>query len=195
MIRAKPSSWKDYFERTKGRPPRPLLVKALVFVKDRGEALDLGSGALNDSRYLISEGFKHVTAVDKVAVATEIADKFPKDIFTYVISAFDNFHLPKDTFDLINAQYALPFISPEAFNDVFVKIVGSLKKDAILTGQFFGDRDEWKTDTKMTFLSLTETQNILKGLTVLSFEEEEHDKVTAAGEMKHWHVFNFIVRK
>ena len=47
----------------------------------------------------------------------------------------------------------------------------------------------------MTFVSRADTENILKSLTVLSFEEDEHDKVTAAGEMKHWHVFHFIVKK
>src|ERR1700733_3592381 len=100
MKRAKPATWKDYFENTKGKPPRPLLVTALGFVKNREEALDLGSGALNDSAYLISEGFKHVTALDKTPVAQEIAEKFPKDVFKYVTASFEDFDFPKNTFDL-----------------------------------------------------------------------------------------------
>jgi len=126
MKKAQPQSWKDYFERTKGKPPRPLLVKAIGLLKEKGNALDLGSGALNDSAFLLSQGFSHVTAVDKVPVAIEIAKQFPKEKFEYVISSFEDY---------------------------------------------------------------------LKGLTIISFNEEERDKETAAGEMKHWHVFHFIVKK
>ena len=30
---------------------------------------------------------------------------------------------------------------------------------------------------------------------VLFFEEKENDNPTAAGNMKHWHVFDFILKK
>ena len=195
MERAKPATWKDYFERTKGRPPRKLLVTALGFLKNRGQALDLGSGALNDSAYLVAEGFKHVTAVDKEPVAKEISEMLPKDVFNYVISSFEDFNFAKDTYDLINAQYALPFIDPKKFREVFAAIIDSLKTDGIFTGQFFGDRDEWKNDTAMTFVTRALAEEYIKDLTVLSFTEEERDKETALGELKHWHVFHFIVCK
>lgn len=48
--------WEDYFERTKNKPPRPLLLEAVTYVKEKGFALDLGSGALNDSLYLREHG-------------------------------------------------------------------------------------------------------------------------------------------
>ena len=83
---SEPSPWKDYFAHTKGKPPRPLLVEAIALVKDKENALDLGSGALNDSMYLLSAGYKHVTAVDKVSIAEDIAKTLPIDTFKYVIS-------------------------------------------------------------------------------------------------------------
>ncbi|MES2088352.1 MAG: class I SAM-dependent methyltransferase [Patescibacteria group bacterium] len=109
----------------------------------RDIAIDLGSGALNDSKYLLDQGFKHVIALDKEAVAKEIADGLPKEKFTYVISDFETYDFPVGTFDLANAQYSLPFIKPEAFETVFQKIISSVKKNGILVGQLFGNGDEW----------------------------------------------------
>lgn len=195
MKRAKSTSWGDYFKNTQGRPVRPLLIKALDFVKNKGTALDLGSGALNESVFLLRDGFKKVIALDKVNVAAEIAKELPKDRFEYVITSFEDFKYPENYFDLINAQFALPFISPGSFDRVFKDIYNSLRPGGILTGQFFGDRDEWKNNSSMTFFSLKDSKKILSHFKILSFQEEEKDKTTAAGEMKHWHIFHFVVEK
>ena len=73
-------NWKAYYDKTKEKPPRTLLIEAMNSVVNKDEALDLGSGAMNDVRYLVSVGFKHVTAVDKEPVANEIIDNFLKNI-------------------------------------------------------------------------------------------------------------------
>ena len=109
------NTWKNYFNNTKNQPSRPLLVKAVTFVKSKDQALDLGAGALMDSIYLLSQGFSHITALDKEPVAKEIADNLPKDRFSYIISPFESYDFPKDKFDLINAQYSLLFINPSDF--------------------------------------------------------------------------------
>ncbi len=188
-------TWTDYFEQTKNQPPRSLLVEALKFDLNRDEAIDLGSGALNDSKYLLDQNFKHVVALDKEAVAKEIAEKLPKEKFTYVISDFETYNFPANKFDLVNAQYSLPFIKPELFESVFHNIVASIKTNGILVGQLFGDRDEWKNKENMNFHTLAQAKAMLSDFNILYFEEEEKDKPTAAGIMKHWHVFNFIARK
>ncbi len=95
----------------------------------------------------------------------------------------------------MNAQLALPFINPKSFDAVFEKIYNSLKTGGILTGQFFGDRDGWTDDPNMSFTSRAEAEKILGKFKVLLFQEDEKDKETAGGEMKHWHVFSFIVEK
>jgi len=172
-----------------------MLVKALGFVKSKNEALDFGSGALNDVIYLLSQGFKHVIALDKVAVAAEIAETLPADRFEYVISTFERFNFPKEKFDLINAQYALPFISPDSFMRVFEDMHKSMNSGAILVGQFFGDRDGWKDNKAMTFHSRAAVEGLLKDFKVIELQEEEQDKKTASGDMKHWHVFHFVVSK
>jgi tellurite methyltransferase len=187
------NGWKEYFENTKNKPPRALLVKALEYIGNRDSAIDLGSGALNDSMFLLKEGFKKVVALDKELVGKEVADSLPSDQFEYVISSLESFKF-STTFDLINAQYSLPFINPEQFESVFQKIKLALKEGGIFVGQFFGDRDEWASDNEMTFHTKEQATNLLSDFEILLLEEKENDRPTAAGVMKHWHVFDFIVR-
>lgn len=150
---------------------------------------------MNDSIYLLSENFRQVTAIDKEPVAEEIAKTLPRDRFSYVISSLEDFEFKLDPVDLVNAQYSLPFIQPDQFLNAWERIGDTLKTSGIFTGQFFGDRDEWKGSRNMTFHTEREARQLLAGYDLLHFEEEESDKPTAAGIMKHWHVFHFIARK
>ncbi len=176
-------TWTEYFEQTKNQPPRSLLVEALKFDLKKDEAIDLGSSALNDSKYLLDQNFKHVVALDKEAVAEEIAKELPKEKFTYIISDFESYSFPVNKFDLVNAQYALPFIKPEVFEKVFHDIVASIKANGILVGQLFGNRDEWKNKENMNFHTLEEEKALFSDLEVLYLEEEEKEKPPAAGIM------------
>ena len=78
--------WRDYYRNTRARPPRPLTLKALPHVPSRNQALDLGAGALNDSRYLLAEGFAHVTALDQTPVAAEATVFTWEGLFQAMIS-------------------------------------------------------------------------------------------------------------
>lgn len=188
-------NWKEYFEHTKDYPPRGLLQKALPFVNNKGVALDLGSGALNDSVYLLENDFDYVVALDKENIAQEIAETLPLDKFEYVIKSFEEYEFPENKFDLINAQYALPFINPSQFDDVFKKIEDSLRDGGIFVGQFFGTKDEWSGNKEMTFQTRKEARKLLSSFEILTFKEKEQDKETVSGDPKHWHIFHFIVRK
>lgn len=128
--------WGKYYERTKDLPPRPTLVKAVELVKDKNEALDLGPGALTDVKYLLSIGFNHVTAVDNNPVSREAIDNFPEEKVSYVANLFENFEFPENKYDLINAQYSLPFNPPATFNRVISKAIGALKKMECLLDNF-----------------------------------------------------------
>lgn len=188
--------WSEYVQKTKKRPPRALLVRALKLVTKKENALDLGAGALNDSKYLLKQRFKHVTAVDKQDVASEIAKNLPKKRFTYSISTFEKFSFEKNEFDLISAQYSLPFIRPTKFNAVITKIKKALKSKAIFAGQFFGIRDEWnKTRSGMSFITREQIEKLFSDLEIIDLTEEEKDEAPVIGKTKHWHIFHFIVRK
>ncbi|MDB5260378.1 MAG: class SAM-dependent methyltransferase [Candidatus Nomurabacteria bacterium] len=188
--------WKEYFEKTKDAKPRSLLVKAQELVKQKNNALDLGSGALNDVRYLLSLDFKHIVAVDKTSIEKDILEHFLSPRLSYVISRFEDFTFVENNFDLINAQYSLPFIQKKDFDKVFKEIVNSLKIGGIFTGQLFGTKDGWNTDRlDMTFHTADEAKKLFSGIKLIEFREEENDKPTALGEPKHWHVFHFIAEK
>jgi hypothetical protein len=63
--------WTRYSERTKDKPPRELLVQAVTYVQHKGHALDLGPGALNESKYLLEQGFQSVVAVNRDPLETD----------------------------------------------------------------------------------------------------------------------------
>lgn len=191
------ASWKKYIDKKKGAPPRELLIEALNHVPGRTIAVDLGAGPLNDSIYLLEQGFEHVIAVDYDDAAEECAKDFlDEKCFSFVKSRFENFKFPPEV-DLINAAYALPFVERHVLEEVLKNIKESLKKGAVFCGQFFGDRDEWNVpDAKSTFFIRQEVERLFANMEMLKFfEEEEKNGQTAFGDPKHWHVFHVIVRK
>lgn len=178
-------TWDDYLKQSKNYEPRPLLMEALNYVNGT-KALDLGAGALNDARFLMSKGFD-VLAVDSNSKAN--TGEVP-----FVESTFENFSFT-EKYNLITAQYALPFTHPDSFSKVMQGISNSLETGGVFTGQFFGPRDEWFGREGMTFNTENEVREFFSEYELLKFEEEEKDKPTAAGPIKHWHVFHVIARK
>ena len=187
--------WYKYAERNRTKPPRPLLTRAMGFVERRDAAIDIGSGGLNDTRYLLDSGFAQVTALDGEPVAQADADTLPPERFTYTIAKFEDYAFPPAAFDLVNAQYALPFIRPERFSQVFAAILASLRAGGVLTGQFFGDRDDWAGTPNMTFHAQADAKILLEPLTMVEWtEEDDVTGTTLSGQPKHWHLFHFIAR-
>lgn len=189
-------SWKKYIEKTSSNNPRPLLVEAITYVESKDSALDFGAGALVDSKYLLEVGFKKVIAVDSDDTSAEYASKIIDPAFTYNQKTFEEYQFDDDTFDLINGQFAFSFISPVHFEKIFESIKRSLKSGGVITGQIFGNRDEWNVeDSGKSFLTKNEFDELFSDFEVLKFTEEECDKETALGTMKHWHTFHFIAKK
>lgn len=188
--------WLGYLQATKISHPRPLLVEAIQYLKGKYSVLDLGAGAMNDSRYLLDQGFKKIISVDAEPRFLDFCKELQSNRLTCIVSTFEKFDFPKEEYDIINAQFALPFNPPQTFNAVFTKIKESLKKDGILVGQFFGIKDDWaKNNPDMTFHSRKEVEKLLEDLEIIKLDEVEKDDKTALGPAKHWHLFNIIARK
>src|SRR5687768_2070499 len=102
------NSWVDYYTATEGRPPREPLVRAVESLGRPGDALDLGCGVGNDTRYLLEQGFR-VTAVD--ADPDSFAGRQPSNDpqLRTIQSRFGDISLNPASYDLISAQFALPF--------------------------------------------------------------------------------------
>jgi SAM-dependent methyltransferase len=185
--------WGDYFRETQHREPSKLLKEAIAYVSHRGRALDLGAGALVDSRYLIEQGFE-VTAVDSSAEAAVYAEGLGER-FNLVTIRFDVYDFPVSAFDVVNARYALPFNPPETFNGMFERLKASLAPGGVLVGDFFGPEDSWAERKHMTFHTKANLEQLLTPLEILRFEEEKKAGTTALGKEKFWHAFHVAARQ
>lgn len=184
-------NWGGYFEKTQSREPSSLLKKALSLAVV-GHALDLGAGALVDSKYLLEQGFD-VTAVDSSPQVAEYARGLG-DRFHLVTSTFGTYDFPPEAFDLINARYALPFNPPETFDTMFEHLKASLAPGGVFIGEFFGPQDSWAGREGMTFYAKEDVERLLSPLEVLHLEEERKKGTTALGKEKFWHVFHVIAQ-
>lgn len=187
-------TWESYIEATRGLPPRPLLVRAVAMIDVPGEALDLGSGAGNDARFLLDVGYR-VTAVDSDPAAI---DSLPagEPRLQAVQSSFAAFDFPLDRYVLISAQLSLPFSRPEGFDSLFARLTAALVPGGVFTGQLFGVRDAWnQPGSTMAFHTAEQVRDLLRGMDILELRELEDEVMLASGDAHHAHWFDIIVRR
>lgn len=185
--------WETFYTFTKDSPPWPLLIRAVSFLPLKGHALDLGAGAGRDTRYLLQQGFQ-VTAVDSDPHAIAMLRSFPQENLQVVQASFEDFAF--EIYALINAEFALPFLSQQRFHEVFERVKRATKPGGIFVGQFFGVHDQWNTSEQpMTFLTREQAEAVLWDMDIIEFNEEDMDGHIADGSPKHWHTFHIIARK
>jgi SAM-dependent methyltransferase len=155
-------------------------------VGNGGCALDLGSGAFNDARFLIEKGYE-VDAVDSHGQVPDLPLHF------YPV-AFKDFNFPKGKYDLVNAQFALPFNGEEGFRDLIQNIYDSLKPDGVFVGQLFGTEDSWYGDKNIAFHTIQEVLDLFAPFKI-AISEEKKEGGTASGKNKFWHVFHIKATK
>jgi tellurite methyltransferase len=185
--------WGRFYTLTQGSPPWPLLMRASSLTPGKGQALDLGAGAGRDTRYLLEQGFE-VTAVDSDPRSVALLSALPQTHLHVVQSSFEEFVFAN--YDLISAQFALPFIPRNRFAEVFMRLKTALSPSGVFVGQFFGVNDQWNTpDSNMTFLVRAEALDLIRDLETIEFTEEDADGHVADGSPKHWHVFHILSRR
>ncbi len=186
--------WKKYFKKRAKRKPKEQLVRAISFCVSKENALDLGSGTMIESKFLARKGFE-VVAIDNSLDVKKYTKNISKKIKFKNIS-FQEYDYPKNTFDLINAQFSLPFHGKKNFDYFIRKIINSLKPKGIFVGQFFGINDSWNDKkSKLAFHTRQKATKLLGSLDIIEFIEKQGDGKTASGNLKHWHVFHFIAQK
>jgi tellurite methyltransferase len=192
----RPERFAAYIAARRFDPPRPLLMRAAGFATPKDHALDAGAGALNATKYLLDVGFAHVTALDSAPASQQVAAELPPEQVTFVLSRFEDFFYPTNAYDLVNAEFSLPFIRRENFAPVFAGLLGSVKPGGLFTGQLFGLNDSWNTpETGMNFHARGEIEQLLRGFDIIELEEEDHPGQTKLGEPKHWHIFHILARR
>jgi len=190
--------WSIFYDEKKNDKPREYLVRAVDYVENKKNALDLGAGVLRDTQYLLDIGFEKVTAVDANIAIQEIGDNIDDQRLQTIISKFEDFEFLDSSYDLINAQYSLPFMKQEYFIEVMEKIKKSLKPGGVFAATFLGDRDDWNTKEHKvdSFQTKLEIKHIFEDFEIIELLEKEEDRpVVGRKGLKHWHTFHVTSRK
>ena len=189
--------WEEYYQKKKGHAPRQLLLDVLEKYPtgDSLHAIDLGSGDGTETVVLLSRGWK-VLAVDGTEAAIKhLMNKVPQDAQVRLqtrVARFEEITLPQT--DLIHASLSIPFCYPSQFPALWEKITNALNPGGRFAGQFFGVRDSWANEPDMTFHTEKQVRQMLDGLEIEYFYEQDEDGEATSGP-KHWHVFTVIARK
>ncbi len=191
--------WGAYYEKLRDRPPRRTLLAALdKFGPPAADwlAVDLGCGDGRDVVELLRRGWR-IIAVDAEAEALKrLAERnLPgAERMTPLVARFEDVPLPIGT-TLVNSSFAMPLCEPAAFRDLWRRIVEAPPVGGRFSGQWYGPRDTWFGRPGMSFVSRDEALELLEGLVLEMFEEEEDDGVTPRGKAKHWHIFHIVAQK
>jgi len=185
--------WRKFIAITAGQPAWPSLVRAAGLFAKPGDALDVGAGAGRDTAYLLEHGWR-VTAVDSSPSAAKALARFASPKLEVVMAPVQDF-VPA-TYDLVNAQFSLPFIPPAKFPGSVERLRGSVRPHGVMAATFFGTNDGWNTPgSNMTFSTRAGIERLFDGWKVveLAEEDDEHGH-TADGSPKHWHAYQLIAR-
>jgi SAM-dependent methyltransferase len=203
--------WPGYFALMEGKPARETLVEALASferedarragapsAEPRPErlAVDLGCGEGRDTLELLARGWR-VVAVDAHPEAFErLVRRVPPDQrerLTTIEGTFAASRWPEA--DLVNASFALPFCEPRDWEDVWARVVGSVRPGGRFAGQLFGDRDGWAALPDRSHHARERLDGMFKGFVLESLREEDRPDTTHDGRDKHWHVFHIVARR
>ncbi len=187
--------WREFIRITSGMPAWPHLVRAVALFDRPGDALDLGPGGGRDSDHLLRQGWR-VTAVDASPAAAAALRRLPRQRnLTFVAARIEDFDAQPASYDLVNAQFSLPFMAPDRYEAALRRLVASVRPGGVMAATFFGRHDEWnKPGSGLNFTTEASVRKLFEGWEIVELREEEQDGQTADGTPKHWHVFHLIAR-
>jgi SAM-dependent methyltransferase len=176
--------------------PNGLLVDAVSRLgAQRGLALDVGAGPLNDARYLLRAGFE-VHAIDTDEQTTSLAAKIDDARLHVVRADVRDAPIAPGTYAIVVAIHVLPFLPRPDVPAVMDSLAGALTRGGILCCTFLGQDDGWAgRRPHMTFLAQREIETLLCGLETIELSERRYDGRNASGEPKRWHVVRCLARK
>jgi tellurite methyltransferase len=195
-----PTRWSSYYDAVAKNPPRRTLLYALDHFDAEGPradrlAVDLGAGAGTDTVELLRRGWRVIAIDADPAGIPRLRERVGSNPgLTTQVGRFEDERWPNAL--LVNASFALFFCTPTAFASTWRRIVDSLEPGGRFAGHILGDRDSWAADPAMNHHTRAQAEQLLDGLEVEMFnEEEEPNGKTATGTVKHWHTFHVVARK
>jgi len=189
--------WSKFIEATKDRKPVDFLVEVIEKKKiKRGFALDLGCGAGVDAKYLAENKFE-VEAVDSDKEAIKQTRKISEGLSVKVIqSNIVDYKIKKNYYSIIIAWNSLSFLDKEKANKVLENVKKGLKREGFFIFSVFGTEDDWaKNYPKMSFWTINELKENLKGMNVIKITEKKKNEAGATGVVKFWHIIKGFAQK
>lgn len=192
------SEWTEYYDEHEGREPREMLLEVLEAfgAGEERSAVDLGCGSGIDTLAMLRRGWR-VFAIDAEEEAIErVRRRIPGTLssrLTTVVSRMEEVELPTGV-DLVWASFSLFFCRPDAFGDVWGRILAAILPGGRFAGELLGDRDTWAPEDDISAFTRDQARSLFTGLEVERFDEEEEDG-RATSEEKHWHLFHAVARK
>ena len=191
--------WNKYQERTFEKPPHDILLRALkCFDGFTGYSIDLGCGSGRDTMELLGKGWKVLAIDNNLYGFNKMKSKLKEEQLAKLETKeerFEEVQLPKA--DLVNASLSIPFCKPEYFDKFWATIVDAININGRFSGNFFGDRDDWRNNEKMTFVTKDKLLELFEDFQIEYLEEKEYDGTTIfKGNLKHkhWHIFNVVAK-
>ena len=136
-----------------------------------------------------------MTAVDASPYSVTALRRLPRQRNLRVVATTVQDFEP-ETYDLVNAQYSLPFVPPAGFVSTLERLRESVRPGGVMAVTFFGKHDEWNTPgSQLTFSDRAQIESLFESWELVVIAEEEEDSQTADGTPKHWHVFHVIARR
>ncbi len=186
--------WPVYYAATRGRPPRPTLLRALAAPAVPGRrAIDLGCGVGRDTLPLLAGGW-HVLAIDAEPRAiTGLRAAVPvawRPRLVTRVARFEAAQLPRA--DLVNASFSLIFAGRlPVLADLVRRSHAALVPQGRFAGHLLGSHDSWvRAEEPLVGLDRSGLKALFRGFALEHVEEEEADAVTPKGEAKHWHLWH-----
>jgi SAM-dependent methyltransferase len=168
-------------------------MRAAEMFEAAGDALDVGAGAGRDTAYLLDRGWR-VTAIDSSPSAIGALARLARPNLRVVATRAEDF-VPS-TYDLVNAQFSLPFIPAAEFTVTVQHLRDSLRPGGVMAATFFGKHDEWNVPgANMSFSTRAEIEELFHDWKVIELTEIEEDGKVATGAPKHWHVYHLIAQR
>lgn len=190
--------WSAYHSAQADRPVHRLCrdVIDLAGAGNGRTAIDLGCGLGRETDALLTAGWR-VHAVDHDPrtpdrVLSTVDRALVGSVTVEVIGFEEISELPPA--NVIYAGYSLPFTRPAAFPAFWSVIRASLLPGAWIGVTFFGVRDSWSANTRLTFQTAREVQALADGLQIAAITETIEDGTSMSGP-KRWHLIDLIARR
>jgi len=163
------------------------------------KVVDLGAGAGRDALYYLENGCE-VIVVEKEQVMVEaLVSRVKADCSERLVVSqvpFEEMVLP-DEVDIVSASLSLPFVPYAKFNDVWQKVVDSLREGGFFAGHFFGNEHGWFDLENGSYFSEEQLLELFRrsSMSIIDMTEINEPRESVEGEIVKCHMWDVILQK